>query len=91
MRSAPNLFSLPSNVLPGILSSTSADCDPDNGQLKDDKSVLSKYTFGLLLTWTVAVLFQAGYTFRLLYLKGRLKNFDLVIFYFYAVITLLSK
>jgi hypothetical protein len=37
------------------------------------------------------VLFQAGYTFRLLYLKGRLKNFDLVIFYFYAVITLLSK
>jgi hypothetical protein len=40
-----------------LLSSTSADCDPDDGQLKDDKSILSKYTFGLLLAWTVAVLF----------------------------------
>ena len=91
MRSAPNLLSFPSHILPDMLSSTSADCDPDDGQLKDDKSILSKYTFGLLLAWTVAVLFQAGYTFRLLYLKGRLKNFDLVIFYFYAVITLMSK
>jgi hypothetical protein len=74
-----------------MLSSTSGDCDPQDGQLKDDKSFLSKWTFGLLLAWTIAVLFQAGYTFRLLYLKGRLKNFDLVIFYFYAVITLMSK
>ena len=89
MRSPPDLFSLHSKFLPGML--TSADCDPDYPQLKDDKSFLSKWTFGLLLAWTIAVLFQAGYTFRLLYLKGRLKNFDLVIFYFYAVITLLSK
>ena len=37
------------------------------------------------------MLFQGGYTFRLLYLKGRLKNFDLVIFYFYAMVTLLSN
>ncbi len=57
MRSATNLLSLHGNVLPGMLSYTSAGCNPDDGQLKDDKSILSKYTFGILLAWTVAVLF----------------------------------
>ena len=91
MRSALNLLSLHGDVLPGMLSNASAECNPNDGQLKDDLSILSKYTFGILLAWTLAVLFQAGYTFRLLHMKGRLKNFDLVIFYFYAVITLLRK
>jgi hypothetical protein len=56
--------------------------------IKDDDSTMSKFAFGFLAIWCLAATYQGVYTFLLLYKKGRCKNWDLVIFYFYAMLTL---
>lgn len=59
--------------------------------IKDDDSTMSKFAFGFLAIWCLAATYQGVYTFLLLYKKGRCKNWDLVIFYFYAMLTLVCK
>jgi len=52
---------------------------------------MSKYAFGFLAIWCLGAMYQGVNTFLLLYKKGRCKNWDLVIFYFYAMLTLVCK
>jgi hypothetical protein len=62
-----------------------------NELIRDDITKYSKVAFAFLAVWCLAAIWQGVHTFLLLYKKGRTKNWDLVIFYFYAMLTLLCK
>ena len=58
---------------------------------KDDETVLEYVTFGILALMTALVLLSGVTNITLLIKHGKLKNFDLLFFYVFALLTLICK
>jgi hypothetical protein len=58
---------------------------------RDDDTTLSRILFGILAFMTMCVFMSGVTNAYLLYKNGRFKNFDLIFFYFFALITLICK
>lgn len=58
---------------------------------KDDETVLEYVTFGILALMTALVLLSGVTNITLLIKNGKLKNFDLLFFYVFALLTLICK